>query len=366
MVDTYIDPKNGAAYDFGVETFLDVGNWADFFERFGIERASWAPVNVTTEYIDFSTGSPVNYKTPTMEAQMAAMEKFLNTVEPWTEYLQPGYWNFPNSADIPEDVLIPFGDFVTKHSLEDAVLMIYTSTGIGMGNMTRQTTMFVLQAFGKYMAQVMLGKQSYHPARGGNQALYNAIAKDLGDDVLYTSTVIDSYRTDFGVLLTVKNHVTGKITLITARQLLVAIQPTAKNTAALSLSHYEKTTLSKFTYTREYVGIINNTALEAGKSYFNMPSAAAPDNYLVLPNFPFTNSFSSIGGDDLFNVIIVGDNTLDEAGAMALAQKNFNKLVKAGQLAESKHQELNWVDFSVHGPMHARVSVEDVKDGFFQ
>ncbi|RJE19555.1 hypothetical protein PHISCL_08110 [Aspergillus sclerotialis] len=329
MVDTYIDPKTGTAYDFGVQSFLGVGNATGFFERFGIELAPFARANVTTEYIDFNTGSPVNYETPTMEAQMAAMEKFLNVVEPWTEYLQPGYWNFPQPADMPEDFLVTFG----------------------MGNMTRQTTMFELQAFGTYMAEAMLGKMgSYHVSSGGNQALYNAIAKDLGDDVLYSSTVIDTRRTDSGVFLTVKNRATGKVTRITARQLLVAIEPTEENTAVLNLSQHEQTTLSKSSYTREYTGILNNTALEAGKSYFNIPSASAPDNHLVLPDFPH----------------IVGDDTLDEASAKALVQKNFNAMIRSGHLAGSEIRELNWVDFSVHGPMHARVFVEDIQDGFFQ
>ena len=367
MVDTYIDPKTGTAYDFGVQSFLGVGNAADFFERFDIELAPFARANATTEYIDFNSGSPVNYKTPTMDAQMTAMEKFLNVVEPWTEYLQPGYWNFPQPAEIPEDFLIPFGDFVTKYGLEDAIPIIYTSTGKGMGNMTRQTTMFELQAFGTYMAQAMLGKTgSYHISSGGNQELYNAIARDLGDDVLYSNTVIDTHRTDSGVFLTVKNHATGKVTLIIARQLLVAIEPTDENTATIDLSQHEQTTLSKFSYTREYTGILNNAALEAGKSYFNMPSASAPNNHLVLPDFPFTNTISYIGGDNLFEVVIVGDDTLDEAGARALVQENFNAMFQSGQLADSGIQELDWVDFSVHGPMHARVSVDDVKDGFFQ
>ena len=41
-------------------------------------------------------------------------------------------------------------------------------------------------------------------------------------------------------------------------------------------------------------------------------------------------------------------------------------MFQSGQLADSGIQELDWVDFSVHWPMHARVSVDDVKDGFFQ
>lgn len=367
MVNTYVDPATNAPYDYGVEAFLDLGNATGFFERFGIALEPLAQANVTTEYIDFNTGAVVNLTQPSIDAQVAAVGKFLSIVEPWTEYIQPGYWNFPQPADIPADFLIPYGDFITKYGLEDAVPLIYESTGLGLGNMTLSTTLFELQAFGTYMAQSILGQvQSYH-ALGGNQALYNAIENDLGDNVLYSSNVISSQRSESGVNLTVQNQVTGQITIINARQLLVAIQPTTYNTAPLDLNSNEENILSKFTYTVEYSGIVNNSAFAVGSSYFNLPSAAAPVNYQVLPNASFTNTISYMGGDNLFHVIIVGSETLDESSAKALVQENFNTLLKAGRLTEPEEgQELDWVAFSVHGPMHARVTAEDVQTGFFQ
>lgn len=368
MVNTYIDPTTGVPYDYGVQTFLGLGNATGFFERFGIKTAPSSQVNVTTEYIDFNTGDIVNLNIPSFADESAALQKFLNVVQPWTDFLQPGYWNFPQPADIPDDLLTPYGDFITKFGLEDAMPLMYETTGLGLGNMTQATTMFVLQAFGKYMAQALVGQlNSYRPAMGGNQALYNAIEGHLGDDVLYNSTVLQSLRTTWGVSLTVRNNVTGQITLISARQLLIAIEPTRHNMAPFDLDGNEKSVLSKFTYSREYSGIVNNSAFAAPMSYSNMAAGAAPDNYLVLPDTPFTNTISYLGGDNLFRVIIVGDDALDEIGAKALMQKNFETLLKAGRLEEPYNgQEIDWVSFSVHGPMHARLSVEDVRAGFFQ
>ena len=113
---------------------------------------------MTTEYIDFNTGALVNITLPSLDAQVAALEKFLRIVEPWTKYVQPGYWDFPQPADIPADFLIPYGDFITKYGLEDAVPLIYETTSLGLGNMTLATTMFELQAFGTYMAQSIVGQ----------------------------------------------------------------------------------------------------------------------------------------------------------------------------------------------------------------
>lgn len=369
MVDTYVDPKTNKTYDYGVATFLDLGKSKDFFNRFDVavdsnrEAAPFA-----TEIFDFTTGKPVDLTPAPVDGMLAAFEKFLTVVEPWTDYLQPGYWNFPDPADIPADFLIPFGDFVTKYGVEDAVSVIYGSTGLGLGNMAKETTMFVLQSFGTYMAEAITGKRaSYTPIQGGNIALYEAIEKDLGHDVLYQSTVIDSKRTDHGVSLTVKNHATGEITKLHARQLLMAIEPTAENMAPFDLRPTEKSTLSKFTYTREYAGIVDNSAFADGIQYSNLPSSASPSNYLALPDTPFVNTITSIGGEHLYHVIIVGDDHLDESGAKALMQDTFTTLLKAGDLAEpAQGQEINWVAFKVHGPMHARVTPEEVKAGFFQ
>lgn len=368
MVNTYIDPTTGTPYDYGVESFLDLGQAKEFFGRFNISLGPVTQPSVTDEYIDFTTGAVVNLTLPSFPDQIAAIQNFLNIVEPWTDYLQPGYWNFPQPADIPADLLLPYGDFITKYGLQDAIPLIYETTGLGLGNMTEAITMFELQAFGTYMAQAFTGQlDSFHPATGGNQVLYTAIEQDLGDDVLYSNTVIQSLRTPWGVFLTTQNNATGQITLITARQLLMAIEPSPNNLAPFNLDANEQTVLSKFTFTREYAGIVNNTAFAPPMAYLNMDAGAAPSNFLVLPNTPFTNEISYLGGDNLFHVIIVGDDTLDEAGAKALMQQNFETLLKAGRLAEPYNgQEINWVTFDVHGPMHARVSLEDVQAGFYQ
>ncbi|KAF7594764.1 hypothetical protein BBP40_008471 [Aspergillus hancockii] len=368
MVDSYTDPKTGLPYDYGVKSFLDTGNATGFFDRFGIARGNPSSVKVTTNYIDFRTGRPVNFTLPPMADQMAAMAKFLDIVEPWEHLTQPGYNNFPQPDAIPEDLLLPYGEFITKYGLKDAMPLMYQSTGLGLGNMTQETTLFVLQGFGASMARAFIGKQAqFVPASGRNQDLYDAIAEDLAEDVLYSSTVIKSQRSDSGAVLTVRNNKTGKITQIHARRLLLAIEPTAENRAPFDLDSNEEKLLSKFTYTNEYTGLVNNAAFAPNWSYFNLPATAAPHNYLALPNPSFTARIDYLGGDNLFRVTVVGDHTLNAAGAQRLVQNDFHTLRQAGRLRKTGNDtELNWVDFAAHGPMHARVSVADVKDGFFQ
>ncbi|CAI7591127.1 unnamed protein product [Penicillium glandicola] len=369
MVDTYIDEQTGATYDYGVQSFLNVSKAMDFFSRFNISVGSGSSSpSLITEYTDFNTGEKVDFEPPTYTEQLAAISKFLEIIEPWESMLQPGYWNFPEPGSIPEDLLIPFGEFLTKYGLSEGAPIIYSTTGLGMGNMSEVATMFALQAFGWDMARGLTGEMAlFVPTSGGIQSLYNAIATDLGDDVQYSSTVIDSHRTDFGVNLTVRNHITGKVTNIVARRLLVAIEPTEDNMAPLDLSPSEWNTLSKFTYSNEYTGLVDNAVFNESYSYSNLPSSAAPNHYLVFQDEPTVASFAYSGLDHLFRVMIIGNKTTTAAEAKVLAQNSFNTLLKAGRLSGPiQDQELSWVAFSTHGPMHARVTVDEVENGFYQ
>lgn len=369
MVNTYVDEKTGATYDYGVQSFLNVSKAADFFARFNISIGSGSTSpSLITEYIDFNTGKKVDFTPPSSSKQLAAIAKFLKVIEPWESMLSPGYWNFPQPNNIPEDFLIPFGEFLTKYGLEDGAPLIYSTTGLGVGNMSEVATMFALQSFGWDMARGMTGKMGlFSPTSGGNQALYNAIAKDLGDDVLYSSTVIDSRRTDSGVSLAVRNHKTNKVTRIIARRLLVAIEPTEANMKPLDLSPSEWNTLSKLTYSNEFTGLVDNAVFNTSYYYFNLPSTAAPNHYLVFQDKPMVASFQYTGLEHLFRVMIIGNTTSTADEAKVLAQNSFSTLLKSGRLSKSiRDQKLSWAAFSTHGPMHARVSVDQVKSGFFQ
>ncbi|KAJ5157424.1 uncharacterized protein N7482_008524 [Penicillium canariense] len=368
MVDTYVDQKTGATFDFGVQTFLNVSGAKAFFDRFNVSVGSYSSsASLITEYIDFNTGAEVDFEVPSITAQIVAIAQFLTVIEPWESMLQPGYWNFPDPSNIPDDLLIPFGEFLTKYGLEDGAPIIYSTTGLGVGNMSEVATMFALQSFGWDMARALTGQLGlFTPTSGGNQALYNAIATDLGDDVLYSSTVLKSRRTNSGVSLTVRNHKTGQLTPIIARRLLVAIEPTEDNTSPLDLSPSEQNTLAKFTYSNEFAGLVDNAVFNTNYTYFNLPSTAAPNHTLIFQEEPMVASFEYTGLDHLFRVMVIGNTTSTADEAKALAQTNFNTLLKTGHLSSPQDQKLSWAAFSTHGPMHARVSVDEVKSGFYQ
>lgn len=346
---------------------MDSGNATSFFDRLGIERAPAASAQATVKYFDFATGDVVDFQPPAPQAMMAAFQQIIVGGEKYEPYIQgPGYFDFPQPEDIPEELLKPFGDFITNYGAEAALPMIFSSTGLGFGNITNEMTLFALQAFGAPMARTLLSGATFTTASGRSQDVYDAVAEHLGDSVFYSSSVVSTKRSDSGVEVTVKNHKTGETTDISAKRLVISVEPTQSNTKPFDLDENESSVLSNFEFSRVYTGIINNTNLEKGFSYHNLPPSAAPDNYLVYPELSFTGRIAYLGSGQYFSVAILGDESLDAQGAKELFQKDFSKLIETGVLKGSSDDEVSWVDFNVHGPMHARVTEEIVRSGFFQ
>lgn len=280
----------------------------------------------------------------------------------------PSFWDFPAPEDIPEDLLMLFGDFVKKYDIEAVVPLLFPVTGLGVGDVTKQLTMTVMQAFGGPMVRSFLGEQaSFVPASGRNQDIYDTIGKRLGDDVLYSSTVVETERSDEGVTVTVQSKA-GETTVIHARRLLLAIEPTAANLEPFDLDDQEIDVFSKFDYTSLYAAIVTHPSLPVGVSLTNLPSAAAPNNYLTLPDVNFTGSFEWWAEEDkdLFRVLVVGDRNLGSCAAQSLMQRDFDTLVKGGVVPAANSTALEWRGFSTHGAMHMHASAEDLRAGFIQ
>ncbi|KAH7011441.1 hypothetical protein EDB80DRAFT_711844 [Ilyonectria destructans] len=370
-VNTY-DAASGNSYNYGVQSFVDVHGAAEFVsERLGVETAAPGRTSTTTRYLDFTTGEDVVYSAPTSAQLMAALAKYAEICAQYEDKLLPSFWDFWAPEDIPDDLLLTFSDFVEKYELEALVPTLFKVTGMGLGNVSNVLTIWVMQAFGGPMARSFLGTQStFVPASGRNQDIYDAFAEKLGEDVMYSATIVSAKRSDEGVLLTVKNNNNQTVT-VKAKRLLLAIEPTESNLAPFNLDDEEHAVFDKFSYSAIGAGIVSNPSLPTGYSLNNLPAAASPNNWLVLPELDFTARFDYMGteegeGRDYFRVLVIGDGNLDSTGAKELAQTNFNTLIKAGAIDTPDSSELEFVAFAEHGPMHARVSADELKDGFIQ
>lgn len=229
-------------------------------------------------------------------------------------------------------------------------------------------TMYVMQAIGAPLTGVFFGETAnVVPVSGDNQELYLKIGDLLGQDVLYSSTVISSDRgaDDTGVTIMVE-ATNGDRKRIKAQRLLLAIEPSADNLAPFDLDASELAVFSKLRHSNSYVGAVRNPSLVVNQSLTNVPAAAEPSNWTTLPLPPFDARLDYFGQDsDLFRFLVVDDTGLDAGGARALVVDGFTKMVESGVLAATD-EPLQFAAFENHGPMHMRVDADEIEAGFIQ
>ncbi|KAL2118819.1 hypothetical protein VTJ04DRAFT_5778 [Mycothermus thermophilus] len=368
-VSTYDDASTGKSFDFGVQSFNDYGPAAAFFERMGVATAGPAPrLTLNTQFADFTNGAPVNWTAPTPAEVSEALAKYLNITAPWESYMLPGWWDFPAPNNIPEDLLLPFREFVAKHGLENAVNRVFQITGMGSGDMMNQLTIYVIAAFGQHMMRGMLGLEgSVYPASRRNIEIYEKAQTRLGNDVLYNTVVTGALRTSLGHVITAKDN-TGKKYVIACDKLLMAIQPTPDNMDPFGLDLYEQNILSKAKWTVVHAGLVSHPALPINGSIVNMPIAASPNNYTTLP-VPNYNVRFDYFGQDLFRVMLVGDMNFGTTQAQNMVRDIINKLASTGVISATGSNPGADVQFRAwanHGPCHLHVTEQELRNGYVQ
>ncbi|KAK8102361.1 hypothetical protein PG984_015507 [Apiospora sp. TS-2023a] len=380
-VDSYTSPGTNNSMDYGVFSFVDYAGATELFERLNISTAPPSRVRAPTKYADFTSGEPIpGYIAPASDKARAAMETYQSICENYEDMMVPGYWNFPPGDAVPEDLLMRFGEFVARYNIEDAVPQIYSATGFGLGRMTDELNLTVMQAFGAQMARSMLGKQKgFTTVSHRNQDVYDAMAREIGDEsILYETRVVKSVRTpDNGVVLTTRHLQTGEETTIHAAKLLMAIRPVGEEAMRpFDLDPQETTVFSKFNYVHVWATLVRHPSLTAGNtSVTNFPAAVAPANYLETPNLSFLNKFelqdNTAAGleSKVFRSLVIGTKNFAYADAKELLQSSLDRLIEQGvlpQTSSGESQPLEVVALSDHGPMALRVSAEEHRKGFHQ
>ena len=183
---TYTDPTTKQTYDYGVIEFDNTTIVTEYFARFNIPLTSQSNAPATglqDYYVDFRTGKNDTAYVPTnpataFGAYAAQLEKylFLNT---------PG-WDLPDP--VPADLLIPFGQFVTKYNLQDAVQTI-NGYAQGFGDILSIPSLYILKYFG---LSVLQGAETAFltTARHDNSELYEKARAELGGRSWHSCTTL--------------------------------------------------------------------------------------------------------------------------------------------------------------------------------
>ena len=379
-VDTYYDPSTGEAREYGVAMYFPYEDSNDFFTELNVTLLPAVPGGTGTinRYIDFSTGEELaNYVAPDDMAAIMAIAKYhdLAVEKGYDNMTQPGYWGLPAGPEIPEDLLLPIGEFVAKYELEAMLPLMYSSTGGGVGSrgdFQNIMTLTVMKAFPPGWVKVFLGQAGIFQVEGGNQLLFDKIAALLGNDVLYNTTVSQTLRTERGVSLVVNSH-SGSATgcnkkLIIAKKLLVAVPPTRENLAPFDLNAAEKAHFAKPKYGRSHKGIVAHPkAFVNGTSLNNRPASAVAQPLFPFLGTPFVMDFTSYGADsNLFSLGSSGSdfNQYDEAAAQAEVQAVLETMAAAGTIPDLEGEPVEIVAWSDHSVGGFGVSPREMRDGW--
>jgi hypothetical protein len=355
----------------GVQAWMDYKDSYDFPARMNVSTSgSMQFTPNTNNFVDTLTGRRVEgWEAPADETKYPAIQRFLDAILPYEDIMLPGFFDFPD--EVPEDLLMPFGQFVEKYDLYDAVPQVWDATGQGVGDMMNVPTLFVIQASAVPMTKALLGQAAAAtPASGRLYDLYESVANFLGDDVLYNSEVIKSTRTESGVSLVVSGP-KGKRTCIQAKRLLISIPPTRSNMAPFSLDEEEAEVLGKFFFPTVFTGILRHPALPKLNAFLNRSPAPGSLNYSVMPVASQVGSIEYIGGtEDLFRFTAVGTEDETEEGMKKRIADAIDALIAEGTIESAAPEgpvpEVTYAVFSNHGHMHAQVTADDLRDGFFK
>ena len=213
---TYVDPVSNKSIELGVAEWEDTAIVRKWFARFGVPlyQFNFTIPGVTSEYVDFQTGE---IATPKQGDLLGAWNAFQTQVAKYP-FLNTSLDSVP--LPVPADLLLPFGQFIRKYNLQDAVpyLSLY---GEGWGNFTTLPTLYAIKYF---------GPNFFNPVGSGalaakdNSLIYEKATQELGPRALLSSTVLSMDRSAADLVKIIVQTPSGK-KLIRAKKLISAIPP---------------------------------------------------------------------------------------------------------------------------------------------
>lgn len=283
-------------------------------------------------------------------------------IQPWSDILLPGYWNFPRGDQIPADLLLPFTEFVAKYNLEAMAPIVSVVSGQDINS--HDPTLFIVKNFGPLIIEGLLNNTFFDPAPFNNSLLYGAAQQQLGDDVLLSSTVVEANRTDTGISLVVQNLQTGARTQVSAKRLLVASQPSIENLAVFGLDAQEKSVFSTWKYVTVYTAVLKTNLVPDNTSV----QFITPVNSTNFAQKPYSFGLNWNGAPGYFWIIFGAEKKMSANEAKEAIIAEMKTLYDGGAFPPigSKIPSSEVVAISNHSQVTWGQSAEQLKAGFVQ
>ncbi|QUC17487.1 uncharacterized protein UV8b_01728 [Ustilaginoidea virens] len=366
-VHAYQPPGGGRPVNYGVQAYLNRPTTRAFFKRFNVglvdpDFGSYINLLLLTKNVDFKTGKMVDVKYGPVDpvGVPIGLLRYFELAVKYQPWFENGYFM---QGEVPEDLLLPFGEFLRKHRLEDALGILRNL--LWLSDALHTPTWTVMAVVGEPQIRAfglgLTGPSFKWPATHSSETLFDRVLDLIRDDVLLESTVASSQRTDNGVVLTVKTP--SGLKTVKAKKLLIAATPSPDNIGPWDLSDQENDVFSKFSWETLFVGVVNNTGMPSQvTSLRNTPNA--PSEYF-LPHGDFNDAYvRSPSGDirDIWTTRVIGTAGLGDAEAREMLLQPLARIKEAGTYSIAAPGVLASAS---HGATVPKVPAEELKAGFY-
>lgn len=348
---TYVDPTTNTTVDYSVIIFHDIDVVKDYFDRLGVQyRKATLGGPGETYYANIKTGRVLDDYIP--PDPTAALETYREILLNYPELGRGFYLPTP----IPKDLVLPFGEFVDKYDLKNAVQTIAGITQ-GIGILNEKTTLYVMKLFGLSILQ-SIQSGFLESASQNNHEIYERARDILGSDVLIQSRVIHMSRNaSDSVLVTVQSP--SGIKVIQASKLLITIPPKLENLNGFDLDETERSLFGQFLNTGYYASLLQNTGLsENTGNVVNID----PNGPYDLPELPGIYTISKTAVPGLFDVKYGSPLGIPDKEVKTDIIASLQRL----QIPDSTVEDPEFVAYTAHDPFELTVSVEAIESGFYE
>jgi hypothetical protein len=356
--ETYMDPETGIPIDMGVKLYHDEPMVHQWFARFNLSLTRFDFTAARpSQNVDFRTGQVFQGLPPANQTAIAAaLQRYAAVLAKYPQ-LEGGFY-LPDP--VPEDLYMPFGQFVQKHDIADAVQTIFGLTS-AFGDILELPALQQIRTFSLGLLATMQKFQTSSVM--DNSLLFEKITAELqaSNSLLLSSKVIKTQRVskDDGRVKVLVQTPT-RIRLIQAKKILMAIPPTPENLAAFDASGDELKIFRQFTSVGYYTSLIRN----AGPTNITLQNLALDKPY-ALPPMPAIYNVNPTTNPTISQVFYgtkVGQHLSDEEAKAAILA-DLTRYQAANNITGPKPE---FVAFSNHSPFNLMVGSQATRDGFYK
>lgn len=347
--ETYHDPVTGGTIDIGVVVFHDIPVVRDYFARFDVPLSQASAFRGDTQYLDLRTGLRVDGYAPPAPT---ALPTYIGLLQQHP-YLLNGF-DLPDP--VPADLLLPFGEFVTRYGLETIVPLVL-QFGQGLGDVLALPTLYVLLNFGLDVVNGIATGGFLATARRNNSELYERATTYLGDDVLLGSRAVAVERNHGGVRVVVSTP-TGPRTIL-CDKLVVTFPPLLSSFAGFDLDARERSLFGQFRAKAYWTAVARLRGLPEGVDLAN----TGADTLYNLPVQPGIYGVGLTGVPNLYNVKYGSDQQLTASQVRADIAAELGRVATAGTYP----LVLDGLDIlKSHSPFELHVGAPAIANGFYK